>query len=429
MEAHRVESGRLRDVGIVVVLIALHLGIVASVAFDERPVIWPLHNDTIHRVGRGADFYAVYHAAMNLQQGRGPYSEKPDGVTPYWYPFRYLPVVAIMFQPFTRLPPTMAYLAWLIITELILAALIVVLWRRSPPGYRRLFAAGALLLSSPYFLELYMGQFTFVTLALCYLGLLLPWGAALFSLSAVLKIFSLATVPALVIQPRYRLHVLLTFAILAAVSIPHFVNYPGQWQYFLNVNFRPEGGLHSGNYGLARLLHLLRKDIGLQITPDEWLNWTGTFRWMVLATTAGLVLLSRQSSPLVGASALLLAHFVTYQHIWEHHLSGVVAIGAVLLLSGSRKLEPALTMSMLALALPTLFGVFDTAKDPSVFDPSVSWPSWASYLVVLPKVVATIALYAISISLLFQDGLRLPRAMLGKITAQPSARGHSAAHN
>jgi len=106
-----------------------------------------------------------------------------------------------------------------------------------------------------------------------------------------------------------------------------------------------------------------------------------------------------------------------------------VAIGAVLLLSGSRKLEPALTMSMLALALPTLFGVFDTAKDPSVFDPSVSWPSWASYLVVLPKVVATIALYAISISLLFQDGLQLPRAMLGKITAQPSARGHSAAHN
>jgi len=71
MEAHRVESGRLRDVGIVVVLVALHLGIVASVAFDERPVIWPLHNDTIHRVGRGADFYAVYHAAMNLQQGRG----------------------------------------------------------------------------------------------------------------------------------------------------------------------------------------------------------------------------------------------------------------------------------------------------------------------------------------------------------------------
>jgi hypothetical protein len=274
-----------------------------------------------------------------------------------------------------------------------------------------------------------MGQFTFVTLALCYLGLLLPWGAVLFSVSAVLKTFSLAVVPALVIQPRYRLHVLLTSAILAAVSIPHFVNYPGQWQYFLDVNLRPQGGLHAGNYGLARLLHLLRKDLGLQITPDEWLNWTGTFRWMVLATTAGLVLLSRQSSPLVGASALLLAHFVTYQHIWEHHLSGVVAIGAVLLLSGSRKLEPALTMSMLALALPTLFGVFDTAKDPSVFDPSVSWPSWASYLVVLPKVVATIALYAISISLLFQDGLRLPRAMLGKITAQPSARGHSAAHN
>ncbi len=71
MEAHLVKSGRLRDVGVVVVLVALHLGIVASVAFDERPAIWPLHNDTIHRVGRGADFYAVYHAAMTFNRAGG----------------------------------------------------------------------------------------------------------------------------------------------------------------------------------------------------------------------------------------------------------------------------------------------------------------------------------------------------------------------
>jgi len=105
MNAAESRKGRLRDVGILLLLVMLHLGIVASVAFDERPLIWPLHNDTIHRAGRGVDFYAVYHAAMNLRLGRGPYSDRPDGVTPYWYPFRYLPVVAIMFQPFTRLPP------------------------------------------------------------------------------------------------------------------------------------------------------------------------------------------------------------------------------------------------------------------------------------------------------------------------------------
>ena len=71
MNAAQSRKGRLRDVGILLLLITLHLGIVASVAFDERPVIWPLHNDTIHRAGRGADFYAVYHAAMNLQKSRG----------------------------------------------------------------------------------------------------------------------------------------------------------------------------------------------------------------------------------------------------------------------------------------------------------------------------------------------------------------------
>jgi len=47
MNAAQSRKGRLRDVGILLLLITLHLGIVASVAFDERPVIWPLHNGAL----------------------------------------------------------------------------------------------------------------------------------------------------------------------------------------------------------------------------------------------------------------------------------------------------------------------------------------------------------------------------------------------
>ena len=58
-----------------------------------RSPIWGLHSDTIHRSGPGADFFAVYHAGRALRAGLDPYTEVEEPrVTPYWFPFRYLPV-------------------------------------------------------------------------------------------------------------------------------------------------------------------------------------------------------------------------------------------------------------------------------------------------------------------------------------------------
>jgi hypothetical protein len=184
----------------------------------------------------------------------------------------------------------------------------------------------------------------------------LPWaavalGAALLSVSVVLKNFPLVAFPALVRQPRYWGHGVLAMTVLFIVTVPHFLNYPRQWEHFARVNFRPEGGFHAGNYGFLQLLHLAQQDIGAQLSYDAWLGWTRAFRLALLAATAGLVLLSRQASPLIGASALLLAHFVTYQHVWEHHFSGILAIGAVLLLSqaAGRKAEWTVMASMLVM--------------------------------------------------------------------------------
>jgi len=62
---------------------AIHVAIVSSILVEERSLIWPLHNDTIRRYGRGADFYAVYHAGVNTRRGISPYMRNDDGVTPY----------------------------------------------------------------------------------------------------------------------------------------------------------------------------------------------------------------------------------------------------------------------------------------------------------------------------------------------------------
>jgi hypothetical protein len=146
----------------------------------------------------------------------------------------------------------------------------------------------------------------------------------------------------------------------------------------------------------------------------------------MLAATSLLVFHSRRGSVLVGASALLLCHFLTYQHVWEHHMSGVCVLGAVLLTTRDRGklLTVALVASLLLLSSPTLFGVFDVAKNPLAGDPSVQWPRYASYLIVLSKVIPTLVLYISAMVYLCGRGLVSPVAALrrsvGREATQPA---------
>lgn len=405
------------------ILVALHLAIVGSIAFQDRPIIWPLHNDTIHRSGRGADFYAVYHAGLNVRRGLDPYANDADGVTPYWYPFRYLPVIAIAAQPITHLPPRAADLAWVVTLEAILALLLVTLWKRIPDPRTRVAAIGLLLINSPYFLELYMGQFTFASVTLCGLGLMLPAGQLLLCGSVLLKPFTLTTLPAMARHRRYWSHGVLVIACVILASVPWFLRHPEQVRTFLLLNFGGASGYHAGNYGFERLLQLLVDDAHLTLVRRYWNAWALGFELVTLAVTASLVLLSRNASVVVGAVALLLAHFLTYRHVWEHHMSGVCVLGALLLTTGnvSRPRTVAVLLSLVLLALPTPFGLVDVAKDPSVFDPSTQWPRAASYVILLPKVIPTIILFIIAVGDLCRDGFLSPREALRAALAKASA--------
>jgi len=218
---------------ILALLAAIHVAIVASILLEDRSLIWPLHNDTIHRLGPGADFYAVYQAGVNTRRGMNPYMYNDDEVTPYYYPpyyypFRYLPIVAAAVQAFTYLPPGTAYLVWILILEGLLVLLLCIVWRGiSDIGYR-LATVALLLVNSPYFLELHMGQFTFAAVALCYLGLILLAGLLLFTLSILLKPLSLVVLPAILRERRYWFTGLFAVACLLLVSVPYFIDHPDQ---------------------------------------------------------------------------------------------------------------------------------------------------------------------------------------------------------
>ena len=408
-------SGIRRSAALAIVAIAaaVHFAVVASVCVQHKPVIWHLHNDTIHRAGPGADLYAIYHAGVNMRQGLSPYRKNDDPVTPYYYPFRYLPAVAVAAAPLHVFPPETALLIWIILVETVLWWLIAVFWHRLHSLRTRTFAAAALLLSTPYFLELYMGQFTFVTVTFVAFALL---GGRMkvvtYTCACLLKAFPLAAAPALFRHRRYWPKMIVATAVVVLTSLPYFLLRPDTWTAFYEANMRPFGGMHSGNYGFMYLFHLLLEDLHLAHVIFPWPVTAGVFRWLVMGATALVVLFARRGSPALGVSALLLAHFVSYVHVWEHHCSGIVVLGLLLLhvRYDVRWATPLIVTCVVLLCLPTPFGLFDAAKDPTVWDPAVGWPRYVSYLVLLPKVVPTLALYLLCMATLCKSGFTLPVA-------------------
>ncbi len=168
-------SGKFR-IALACLVVILHFAILYSVVFQTPSVIWPFHYDTIYGMGRGEDFYAVYHAGVNTSRDTLPYRNNDDGVTPYFQAFRYLPIVAIAAQGLILLPPLQAYLGRVLFLEVWLFTLIFILHKHTADQGVWLAASTILLINSPYFLEVHMGQFTFVTTALCVMSLYLSLG-------------------------------------------------------------------------------------------------------------------------------------------------------------------------------------------------------------------------------------------------------------
>lgn len=432
----------------------VHLALVVDVARQplateagpdtHRALIWPLHNDTIHRIGPGADFFAVYHAGQALEAGLDPYQQAElVRRTPYWFPFRYLPTVghtlgraAIAFAPRT------AYLLWLALTELVLWGLVVVIARRAAAAWQRNVGLGALLLSSPYLLELHMGQFTFVTVAAVTLALLLErappgglqgrprwWprlGAALAYAGAVLlKLFPVVTAPALLRQRRYWPMLTLALTALGVALLHDFAGQPQQARTFWEVNFsQPVGGMDGGNVGLVYAGYLALQRLCPAWHAAHWSAALGLWRLLVLGASALVVLLARKHDVRVGVALLLLAHFVSYAHVWEHHVSGIIVLGVLLLLASPRADAAsagtsgpgprrrwgtlAVAAALVLLALPTPFTYFDAERHPLVVDPSASWSLAARYAVVLSKALPTVVLFVVALRWQLEAGLALP---------------------
>jgi hypothetical protein len=157
----------------------------------------------------------------------------------------------------------------------------------------------------------------------------------------------------------------------------------------------PVGGEHTGNYGFVMLLHLVVNDLNSSFLLENSSRISAVLRFLILSATVLCVFLAKKKNIEVALSALLLAHFLTYQHVWEHHISGVILIGVFLLTGeGLKKIDIILLLiCVISLALPTPYVFFDKTKDPEELNPAFWWPGYASYVVLLPKVAPTALMF------------------------------------
>jgi hypothetical protein len=264
-----------------------------------------------------------------------------------------------------------------------------------------------------------MGQFTFAATALTALAVFTSVGPVLYTVAALLKIFPLAIVPALVQRRTYWPHAVLSVFSVILLSVPYFLHHPGTWGVFWRRNFLIGPGFGDGNYGLVQLLRLVVDDIGPDLLIWRFDQVMSAARIAALLLVSMLVVLSRRRDLILGICALILAHFVTYHQVWEHHLSAVLVVAALLLVAWNGR--PALTavtlFCMLILALPTPFAQLNANRDPAILAPLLDFPRYASYLLVAPKAIPTLALFLLCAIALYEGGLDSPRAALSRIRA------------
>jgi hypothetical protein len=347
---------------------------------------------------------------MNIRHGVSPYDIQPDGVTPGFFPYRYPPGLAYVAQVLTFLSPFTAYRLWVLFLEGLLVYFIYLLRRQMEDEHLFLISAGALLLSTPYFLELHMGQFTFATIALCFIALMKfqePVSKVYLAFSIFLKPLTVVTFPVFIKNAKGRISVLVSLGVLL-LSCSLFWIYLKDWEEFYKLNLNPTGmagAFGVGNYGFVQFLFLLAYHLHLN---QSLLIFPAVIKWyrlILLVFTAGIVLFSKAHRFLL-AGVLLLAHFLSYSHTWEHHMSGVCIIAVMFLCIQRvpRWFHVLTIVSLIMLIFPTPFYFLDRAFPPNLDDPFFGWPLFVLYGLLLSKVVPTLILYFASMTHVMRSG-------------------------
>jgi hypothetical protein len=377
----------------------------------------PLFFDaTVTHGRRGWDFYALYQAGHNVLRGDSAYESDgkqievviPGGA---YTPYRYLPLSAYTLGVLLNLvSPLWAYRLWVACIELTLLACIWLTVRAVKGGDQRARLAAMWLCYTPFYLELYMGQFSFVQGALVYLMLLnvvllsgagaslgtrydLPWIA-----SVLWKQNTALFAPLMARLGRWRALVGLA-VLIVLTALPYFLLVPGSAPAFLrNLESGPPW-FQLGNLGFRQLVFDAMWSVGDVLGFQLGAPWYAAAQSFVVVLFLALPLAFTVLDPCPDAvyhlSLWMSAYFLIYHHVWEHHY---VMILPVLVILAMRKASPWIWAIYALLALPTPFYLIDPQGQVAVLD-AMRWtpirPLWQDLAYHASKALPLLALYCL----------------------------------
>ncbi len=373
--------------------IAIHLAMFLSLFFGYLNPLF----DNSDMQKQAVDFFSIYQGGDFALHGHSIYGwVTPYDHVPYHAPYRYLPFFAYTGAIlFNALPPWPAYWRWVALLEVLLVANAWLTWRLAPDRRWGLVAASLWFMFTPFYLEEYMGQWSFLMATLMlWAGVALWRGRAALSglpwmLSVLIKTNSALLGPIFLRLRQWRV-LALAAVLVVALNVPYFIARPHDGRVFWDMNF---GSYWKESPGRNAVMN--SGDLGgVAYIRNAWLivdenasDMPGTVERVVVLGVIGLSLaatfLPRRPDALslfaVWSSAFFLVYFA-----WEHHY--VMLLPALALLVALRKEYRGVALfAFVMVALPTpyfLFQHFLSDAPPGYQDLGVSpqayWPSWAT---------------------------------------------------
>jgi len=367
-----------------VIAILFHMTMLASLKYH---FLNPLYATATHAEGQAGDFFGIYQAGVYALEDKDIYTDPlldEDSIVPYGYFYRYLPFVAFTFSAaLSQVPPWEAYWLWVFITELLLILCIILTKRLAGSVTTFLVAAAFWLGFSPYYIELYMGQFTFVTSALAFVSMyfLLRYRPLFSGLSWIgsilIKHFTILLIPMFLGMRRTKT-ILLGLIALAATSVPYFYFKGVDPGSFLHTNFQPHLDIFHGNYGVLAFVMVLKnwliRDPSYVVFQISGFEFTVT-RVLILGVMAISTLLAIQTTfgrkrfdPVEAFALWTILFFFVYKEVWEYHFVALIPVMVLLYIATHNRF---VLLSYLWLAIPTPVYFYDI---PTAANPDLIWP-------------------------------------------------------
>ena len=398
----RVSRGRL----LLLVGVVVHVLFLASLIAPSH-FLNPLFIEGTHNLeeGQGSDFYAFYQAGRYVLDGEDIYQrpmDDPDRAVPYAYFYRYLPFVAYTIGvALNALPPQAAYWLWVAVVEIVLLLCVLATKRMAEDESLGDTLASMWLLFSPFYIEQYMGQLTFVMAALVFAFAIsysrgrtvrAEWS---WIASVLIKHLTILYVPIFVRLRRFR-PILVAVAMLVATTVPYFLFRDAGVGQFSHDNFDLSLTPMPGNLGLVSLVMTL-KDRFFPGASAPLASVAGirvsVTRILVLLTmltpllVSAWITLRRKPFDLVEQLALwTMAYFCVFREVWEYHY---VLMIPVLVLLYARTRARFVALVFVLLALPTPFVFYDVPGP----NPQAHWTTFEHVLNHSFKIVPLVALF------------------------------------